>query len=1652
MAFVSSPSPNSTTEVPADFGVSTGSPQVSTPNLSDATVYDFLANQPNRSQLVHEDLEQIHEDDLEEMDLKWQLALISMRAKRVLRNQENRTRNQETTRRTVNVEDTSSKAMVAIDGAGFDWSYMADDEAPTNMAFMAFSDSKLIGSQITDKNKRGLGYVSYNAIPPPHTKRFSPPRIDLSYTGLPEFAEPSVQSYGVKPIKVVTQTSSVKIFELVKQNNGAPLIDDRESKREDEVVSPPKIERKTIEHSVDKVEVDIPKQNDKPARRLIKYVEMYKTQRPRVLNAVRENKGKAVNALIYWVWRPIKLDSASIVLKKHTYIDAQGRSNGCSKNMTRNISYLTDFKEFNGGYVSFGRRAKGGKITSKRTIRTATKNETSRILKRFITEIENLGDKKVKIIRFANGTKFKNRVMNEFCEEKDSKLPISFWAEAVNTACYVQNSILVVKPHFKTPYELFRGRTPALSFVRPFGCHVTILNTLYHLGKFDGKSDEGFFIGYSTTSKAVRVYNTRTRKVEENLHIKFLENKHILAGDGPMWLFDIDTLIESMNYVPIITGTNSNDFARKGASFDADLDGDNKDNNGPSTESDNQERPNVENSTKDVNTVRSSINTVSSNINIASLIFNTVRQSDDFFGADNDMRSLDISNISTIYPVPTTLNTRIHKDHSLDNVIGDIQPGVQIRRMTVTTDKHGFISAIYEEKTHEDLYSCLFSCFLSQEEPKRITNALKDPAWVEAMQEELLQFHLQKMDVMSAFLYVRIDKEVYVFQPLRFRDPDYPDKVYKVEKALYDLHQAPRACQDKYVDEILRKFKYEDVKPTSTPTNKEKALLKESDGDDVDVHLYKSMIGSLMYLTSSRPAIVFAVSLPPVREIEFRIDLMPGALPVVKSPYRLAPSEMLELSNQLKELQEKGFIRPSHSPWGAPVYFFKKIDDLFDQQQGEFCFSKIDLYLGYHQLRVQEEDIPKTAFRTRYVYFEFTVMSFRLTNTLAIFMNLMNRVCKLYLGKIVIVFIDDILIYSKSEEEHEFLGHVVNWDGVHVDPIKVDSVKNWKTPKSPTEIRSLLGLAGYYRRFIENFSKIAKPLTLLTQKNKAYVWRDKQEEAFRILKEKLCKASMLALPDGPNDFVVYCDASNQGFRQGKCCGGFFKQKKRLKPRRVRAMSMTIQSGLKAKILEAQGEASKDLKALTKWLRGLEIHFKRRDDGGIYFFDWIWIPSVNICRCNTTNLDEFDIRQEDDKVLSSQMVCKKTRTKTRRIGHRIPQSNVPSSVVDKAITKEMHDGLGRATTTAFSLEAEQGSGNISKTQTKATPSGPSSLRTSSEGGPGCQERMIEEIDEDENINLVKSKFIDKIKKMLAAKRVEEKRNKPPTQAQQRTYMSNYIKNTGGYKLKQLKQYSFEEIKMLFDNTMESIRKFVPMESEGQKADSKAGEGSLKEHKSHKRPAEDEKEKKKDVESSKQIEEEIVQQEDVIAKHLLKESSKKAEGRLKRKTSKARKDKDKRQKKQDDPEKLTLMDYMEVISNSEEVISLIPLAIKSPIVNWKSYYKGDMGYYEKHKYASTRTGFNDLMLWGDMKIMFEPDGDDEVWKNHHIQELIEWKLYDSCGVHSLMLREVGIHMLVEKKYPLPHDTLKRMLQWKLHVNYNVTEMAYELLRFIRDQLNH
>jgi hypothetical protein len=325
--------------------------------------------------------------------------------------------------------------------------------------------------------------------------------------------------------------------------------------------------------------------------------------------------------------------------------------------------------------------------------------------------------------------------------------------------------------------------------------------------------------------------------------------------------------------------------------------------------------------------------------------------------------------------------------------------------------------------------------------------------------------------------------------------------------------------------------------------------------------------------------------MPPERNVEFAIELLPGTAPIFKRAYRVFGPELVELKKQIDELSKKVYIRPSTSPWAAPVLFVEKkdgtrrmcidyralnevtiknkyplprIEDLFDQLRGASVFSKIDLRSGYHQPRIRPSDILKTTFITKYGLYEFTVMSFGLTNAPAFFMNLMNNVFMDYVDKFVVVFIDDILIYSQSGEEHAdhlnmvlqrlrehqlyaklskceflidevlFLGHIINKDGLAVDPKKVADTLNWKAPTDVRGIKSFIGMARYYRRFIEGFSKIAKPMTALLGNKVEFKWTQKCQEAFEALKEKLTTAPVLVLPDVHKPFSVYCDACYTG--------------------------------------------------------------------------------------------------------------------------------------------------------------------------------------------------------------------------------------------------------------------------------------------------------------------------------------------------------------------------------------------------------------------------------------------------------------------------------------------------------------------------------------------
>ncbi|GJT69499.1 ribonuclease H-like domain-containing protein [Tanacetum coccineum] len=561
-----------------------------------------------------------------------------------------------------------------------------------------------------------------------------------------------------------------------------------------------------------------------------------------VVSVVQGHKENAIKSLTCWIWRPtgkvidhISKDSGPYMPKRFDYVDPQGRiksmmawdqgifDSGCSRHMTGNKSYLTDYQDIDGGFVAFAGSPKGGKITRKGKIRTGKLDFEDvyfvKELKFNLFSVSQMCDKKnnvlfteteclvlspdfklldesqvfLKVPRQNNMYSFdlKNVVLSGGLTCLFAKATIdesNLWHRRLghinfktmnklvrgnlvrglpsklfenNHSCVAcqkgkqhkascktkLNRVLVTKPHNKTPYELLLGRPPSISFMRPFGCPVTILNTLDPLGKFDGKADEGFLVGYSINSKAFRVFNSRTRKVEENLHINFLENKPNVGGSGLEWLFDIDSLTKSMNYEPVTAGNQTNGDAGIETNVNAGQAGQEKasDNeyillplmlsNSPlssSTQStydkDTDKVPDKGDDDKEG---------YANSTNRDSTASPSVSSAGPKVGAEADL-----NNLETTMNVNPILTTRIHKDHPIDQIIRDINLATQTRRMTKISEEHAMVSYIKKQRrtNHKDYKNCLFAYFLSQIEPKKVIQALPDPSWIEAMQEELLQF------------------------------------------------------------------------------------------------------------------------------------------------------------------------------------------------------------------------------------------------------------------------------------------------------------------------------------------------------------------------------------------------------------------------------------------------------------------------------------------------------------------------------------------------------------------------------------------------------------------------------------------------------------------------------------------------------------------------------------------------------------------------------------------------------------------------------------------------------------------------------------------------------------------------------------------------
>ncbi|GJU72493.1 putative ribonuclease H-like domain-containing protein [Tanacetum coccineum] len=1015
LAFMTAPSTSSTNDInttkpayevsTASPNVNTASPQVTTATFSDNAVYAFMVENPNGSNLLQQDFDQIHEDDLEAMDLKWQLSLLSMRAKRYYHR----------TDKKIFINDTVGYDKSKVEcfnchkmghfakkyrgsriKEGFDWSEMAEEQKQYDDLIVKFNQTEFT----TATYKRGLPTLEEQLI------TYRKNEVLFSEEVLVLKREVACKDYEINMLK--------SEFEKVKQ------------------------EKEGIEFKIEKF--------DKASKDLNQLLESQITNKRK--KGLGYNTVPPPHPLIYN--RPKKLDlsysdaskdnfdgslvkgqaledsfvESSLNNHKETVFPDKKKESVKPKNhekpvkksvrhMTGNISYLLDFKEFDGGYVTFGRGAHGGRISGKRTLK-----------------IDSLDFEDV---YFVNELKFNLFSVSQMCDKK-------------NYVLFTDSECLVLSPNFKLPDESqILLKIPRKDNMYSFDmnnivpkesltCHVAKEDYLQNVLKMTkpvllvlkGSNTELLIEGIRREYSVARtpqqngvaerrnrtlIETARTMLADSKLPttfwakaistayykktciMGFLENKPMIKENGPKWLFDIDSLTQSMNYVPVVAGTFINESAGTQGELNAStstqkedisqdcvvmpiwkdasyFDSSSKDvgtgepkfvaddqkqiEDDLDNENDEKDKSEDDSSPKEVNTARQHVNTASPEVNTSSFKLHTVDPSvntassndqdspkDIFtmgashtleathveFFSDEDEPEVDLGNILTSYTVPTTPNTRIHKHHPIKNAIGDI-------------------------------------------EPTSIAKALSDSSWVEAMQEELLQFKLQQvwilmdlpfgkrsigtkwvfrnkkdkrgivirnkarfvaqghrqeegidydkvfapvarieairlflayasfmgflvyqMDMKSAFLYGTIKEVVYVTQSPGFKDPDHPDKVYKVVKALYVLHQAPRAwyetlanylldngfkrgkidqtlfikkqkgdillVQDKYVDEILKKFNYTNVKSGSTPVDLEKPLVKDGDANDVDVHLYRSMIRSLMYLTTSRPDIIY---------------------------------------------------------------------------------------------------------------------------------------------------------------------------------------------------------------------------------------------------------------------------------------------------------------------------------------------------------------------------------------------------------------------------------------------------------------------------------------------------------------------------------------------------------------------------------------------------------------------------------------------------------------------------------------------------------------------------------------------------------------------------------------------------------------------------
>ncbi|GJT39011.1 retrovirus-related pol polyprotein from transposon TNT 1-94 [Tanacetum coccineum] len=1246
--------------------------------------------------------------------------------------------------------------------------------------------------------------------------------------------------------------------------------------------------------------------------------------------------------------------------------------------------------------------------------------------------------------------------MDDFCKEKGIKREYSVARTPQQNSVAERRNRTLIKAaitmlaDFKLP-TTFWAEAVTLSFMIPFGCHVTILNTLDNLGKFDGKSDE--------------------------------ENKPMIEGNGPKWLFDIDSLTQSMNYVPVAASTISNESA-DALYFDSPseyvgngelksvTDDKKQVKDGPHNESDEKDKFEDDSSPKEVNAVGQHINTASPKVNTSRFKLNIVDPSvniassydpdspkDMFkigashtletthveFFSDEDEPEVDLGNITNFYTVPTTPNPRIHKDHPIRNVIGDVKSTIQIRRMKKSTSEQGLnpqaLLKLY--LIHLRWKQCKKNfCNSSsnrQEEGIDYKEVFTPVARIEVIRlflayASFMGFLVYQMDMKSAFLYGTIEEEVYVTQPPGFKDPDHPDKVYKVVKALYGLHQAPRAWyetlanyllgngfkrgkidqtlfikkqkgdilliqvtqkedgifinQDKYVAEILKKFNYTNVKSASTLVDLEKPLVKDGDADDVDVHLYRSMIGSLMYLTASKPDIMLAVCAC----ARFHVAPKTSHLLAIKRIFRY-----------LKGKPTLGLWYSRDSPFELVAYTDSDYAGATQDRKsttGDLLTKGFDA--GRHVKRSRDTKIPQSS------------------------------------GPPVKV---------GDEAVHKELGDIMERAAITASSLEAEQDSATARITDDGEVEITATIDGQ----IKNITEVS-------------------------LRRHLKLEDSDGITSLPN-IEIFEQLALMGYVSGS-----------------------------ARLAFQKGHFS------PHW----------RVSSGYSGIDFPLFPKM------ITAPESSPSRITSSPSLSPQTHQSSPLRDITRQAAEIPHSHIPTytQVADEATFTSMDVDVGGASTTDIGLDAGQGSGTIHKTPTR--PYDSSLPRVYTLGGDEGS------LQQNELMDLV-TKLTDRLEKKV-------KTNKARRRARIVISKDEDAKEDSSKQGRKIFDIDKDptislvhpEQDMEYDFDVSTAERFttasVPVTTASASVSTASATPEVSTAAANlmyiRRSAEKRKDKVKAImkedesvqkKSKKQLKQERLgheeairlarQEQEVIAeadqahdidwsdpavlryhalqnrsffvaevrknicmylknqggyklshfkdseieKEVMKRPGFDFQQKFSKKRSREDSDEDnaKKHKLEDDAEKKELRDSMVVVPRDDIAIDVESLATKYLIVDWKTHVLTenmmqnvlDLHRLVQERYDTTSPEGYDLLLWGDLKIIFEPNEEDEIWKNQQDYNLISWRLFDSCGIHMLLMHTgIAIHMMIKKKYPLTQEMLSRMLSRRLEVDQE-SDMAFE-----------